>query len=79
MIYVTAYLAIGALLAALMYRAVGRAIDHRAEDDSLDAEMTALEKNTRTIPGGMGTLLVIAALLWPGFVAFYIADWARRG
>jgi hypothetical protein len=77
-IYVSVYLATGALLAALVYVLVGYSIDHRHDDAASEAAVSAVEKSVRAVPGGMATCLMLTMLLWPGLL-FFLARGEDRG
>lgn len=71
-IYVAAYLMIGALTAGTLWVAIGQGLNKRQTHPHVDEAVTALEKPTGTIPGGMATVALITVLLWPAIVAALI-------
>ncbi len=74
-LFVSIFLAIGALAALGMFFALRQGIDHRdcLEEDGQEA-MKEIEHHAGTIPGGIATALVVVGLFWPAALAIAIRN-----
>jgi len=79
MIYMTGYLAIGALTALMLYFVFDQGIRERDKEPDIDAALREAEKSIGGIPGGMMTTLLLTVVIWPMFWGTYIRSRFKRG
>ncbi|MEV6633927.1 hypothetical protein AB0M54_24565 [Actinoplanes sp. NPDC051470] len=66
---ITGYLAIGAVIAAVMFWATAKGIQHRNDSAEVEQVMSGMERDVSRIPGGVPGALVMTVLLWPLLIA----------
>lgn len=70
---VVGYLMVGALFATLIYFMLDWAIKHRSEAPTDGkAALSSIERSAAGTPGGMATLLLVIAALWPWAMAIML-------